>query len=126
MPIYEYECLTCELPFEKQLPMAEYNAPQACPECGGEARRMVSMTSFVLKGDDWTSKNLRVKSQMAAKNARLDQKARDHVAPISPPLTPNVGGEQVDSWSEAKKLAASQGKDASSYDPMIKQEKTAR
>ncbi len=45
--------------------------------------------------------------------------------PIST-LLPNVGGEVVDSWSEAKKLAESKGKVSETYDHMVKKEVEAK
>jgi hypothetical protein len=60
---------------------------------------------------------------MAEKNRRLDQKQaeRKREAP-GVRLAPNVEGERVGSWSEAKKLAESKGKDGSTYEPMIRKE----
>jgi putative FmdB family regulatory protein len=36
MPIYEYECRTCETRFEKLLSMSKMNEPltEGCPNCG--------------------------------------------------------------------------------------------
>lgn len=122
MAVYAYECEGCGADFEKNLPMAQFDDPQVCPECGAGSKRVVVPVNFVLKGDGWTGKNLRVKEQMTRKNARLKRKQKDHVGP-GPQLAPNVDGERVDSWSEAKKLAASQGKSAESYDPLIRKER---
>jgi putative FmdB family regulatory protein len=123
MPTYEFSCPSCEHDFERILKLSEYETPQLCPQCGAVSRRWVSKTSFVLAGDDWPSKALRVKGQMSRKNRRLDRKMKDHREPLSQRLSPNVGGERVDSWAEAQKLAASKGKDASSYEPFVRQEK---
>jgi len=122
MAIYAYECQMCGMCFEKQLPMALFDEPQKCPECEGDSKRVVVPVNFVLKGDGWTGKNLRVKGQMTRKNNRLKRKQQDHVGP-GPQLAPNVNGERVESWGEAKKLAASQGKSAESYDPLIRKER---
>jgi len=122
MAIYAFECRNCGSDFEKNLPMAKYDEPQACPDCGGESQRIVVPVNFVLKGDGWTGKNLRIKSQMTRKNERLKRRQKDHVGP-GPQLAPNVDGERVESWTEAKKLAASQGKAADSYDHMIRKER---
>jgi len=122
MPTYEFMCQACQEPFEKLLRMSEYEQPQVCPACGSsDTYRKISLSSFVLKGDGWTSKDLRAKGQMTRRNNRMGQKMKDHVAPKEK-LVPNVGGEQVDTWSEAKKLAASKGKDASSYDALVHKE----
>lgn len=52
MPVYEYECSGCRNVFEVQQRIAD--APLAsCPECGGEVRKIISMSSFQLKGGGW-------------------------------------------------------------------------
>ena len=53
MPIYEYCCDNCQKVFEEWTRHVGDNATQACPECGGAAGRIVSNTSFVLKGGGW-------------------------------------------------------------------------
>jgi putative FmdB family regulatory protein len=124
LPIYTYACDVCEIPFEQALPLARYDEPQACPSCGAIARKTVAMVSFNLAGDGWASKNGRVAAQMAEKNRRLaaKQEERRRDAP-GVKLAPNVGGERVDSWSDAKKLAESQGKNGASYDKLVAAEK---
>jgi putative FmdB family regulatory protein len=122
MPTYTYECSVCGEPFERVLHMSESDEPQTC-QCGGLGKKTISMPNVIFKGDGWVSKNLRVAGQMAEKNRRLDQKQaeRKREAP-GVRLAPNVEGERVDSWSDAKKLAESKGKDGSTYDPMIRKE----
>lgn len=52
MPVYEYECKDCAKIFEVQQRMAD--KPLAvCPECQGEVKKLVSMSSFQLKGSGW-------------------------------------------------------------------------
>ena len=52
MPVYEYECNGCQKVFEMQQRIAD--APiTVCPECGGEVRKLISMSSFQLKGGGW-------------------------------------------------------------------------
>jgi putative FmdB family regulatory protein len=53
MPIYEYACSACEDRFEMLQPVGAA-PPDACPVCGApDVRRLVSVTSFVLKGSGW-------------------------------------------------------------------------
>ena len=127
MPIYEYACDACEGVFDRMLPMSRSDEPQPCPECAGPTRKRVSLPHVIFKGDDWATKNGRVAAQMREKNRRLDQKqeARKRDAP-GVTLAPNVGGERVGSWSEAQKLAASQGKDASTYEKRVKTERALK
>ncbi len=52
MPIYEYRCEGCGTVFEKiQKGFDEHE--ETCPQCGGQASRIMSNTSFVLKGSGW-------------------------------------------------------------------------
>ncbi len=52
MPIYEYECDGCGKRHEI---MQKITAkPLAhCPDCGGRMHKLISHTSFVLKGSGW-------------------------------------------------------------------------
>ncbi|GAB7023090.1 FmdB family zinc ribbon protein [Salidesulfovibrio brasiliensis] len=52
MPIYEYQCEKCSNVFEEWQTGFE-EKDQECPECGGSAKRLISNTSFVLKGSGW-------------------------------------------------------------------------
>lgn len=52
MPIYEYECRACGKKHEiiqkhSDNPVAE------CPDCRGSMRKLISNSSFVLKGTGW-------------------------------------------------------------------------
>lgn len=54
MPIYEYQCEACSEVVEawqslKDEPMKE------CPACSGALKKLVSMSSFQLKGGGWYS-----------------------------------------------------------------------
>ena len=54
MPIYEYSCPACGITFEEWVrTSSEADKTQACPQCGAEAPRMLSNTSFILKGEGW-------------------------------------------------------------------------
>jgi putative FmdB family regulatory protein len=54
MPVYEYECSGCKKVFEVQQRIAD--APLAvCPDCGAAVRKLISMSSFQLKGGGWYS-----------------------------------------------------------------------
>lgn len=52
MPVYEYECPTCQSVIEVQQKIAD--PPLAsCPECQSPVRKLMSMSSFQLKGGGW-------------------------------------------------------------------------
>jgi putative FmdB family regulatory protein len=52
MPIYEYQCRSCGKRIEI---MQHFNDPPltVCDACGGEVKKLISNTSFVLKGSGW-------------------------------------------------------------------------
>jgi len=55
MPTYEYECRACGHAFEREQRIHE-EPIRTCPRCKkDEARRLISRTSFVLKGSGWYS-----------------------------------------------------------------------
>ena len=106
--------------------MAEFDTPQIC-DCGTSdlsKRIIASSVGFVLKGDGWTGKNIKIKGQMARRRQTLEGKERERkMDGPSIHLAPNVGGERVESWADAQRLAKSKGKDASSYDAVVRKER---
>lgn len=52
MPIYEYRCNKCSKEFELIQKITDEPASK-CPDCGGKIERLVSATSFSLKGGGW-------------------------------------------------------------------------
>ena len=55
MPTYEYACDKCGHEFEREQRITD-DPVKTCPECRGrKVRRLISSTSFVLKGSGWYS-----------------------------------------------------------------------
>ncbi len=54
MPIYEYKCNDCKKVIEIH---QNINDPEKtiCPYCNGKIKRIMSYTSFVLKGNGWAN-----------------------------------------------------------------------
>lgn len=124
MPTYTYHCETCDDEFDNLVPLANYQDPQPCPTCEAMSpRTMGSFPGTIFRGDGWASKNNRIAGQMKEKNKRLKAKEREQKGDgMVPSLAPNVGGERTGSWSEAAKLARSQGKNTSGYDRRARKE----
>ena len=53
MPIYEYECGSCGNISEQIESMNNADTTKPCPKCGKTAQRIMSNTSFQLKGGGW-------------------------------------------------------------------------
>ncbi|MFH0959490.1 MAG: zinc ribbon domain-containing protein [Pseudomonadota bacterium] len=52
MPVYEYRCEKCGNEFEAWQRISD--APiECCSECGGKASKLISQSTFVLKGSGW-------------------------------------------------------------------------
>ncbi|MCH2171278.1 zinc ribbon domain-containing protein [Myxococcota bacterium] len=53
MPVYEYACGKCESEFEVEQRITE-DPLKTCPKCRSrKVKRLISRTSFVLKGGGW-------------------------------------------------------------------------
>lgn len=52
MPVYEYQCKSCQREFEYQQRMSDPEK-DTCEACGGSLERVISRTSFALKGGGW-------------------------------------------------------------------------
>lgn len=53
MPIYEYACPSCGKTFEEWLHSGSDSETMPCPLCGALSSRVISNTSFILKGGGW-------------------------------------------------------------------------
>ena len=67
MPIYEYRCDDCNQIFEEWQSGFE-EKEVACPVCGTPSKRIMSNTSFILKGSGWYVTDYAAKNPSAAGN----------------------------------------------------------
>lgn len=126
---YEYHCSECETKYVCYVPMSDFDKEQPCPQCEtGNKKVFKPCTNHVFRGDGWSTKNERIKNQMRKKNEKLDNRQYEMKKDtnVGGRLAPNVNGERVDSWSDAQKLAKSQGKNTSSYDKLVANEKKGK
>ncbi len=52
MPIYEYKCRKCNKKFEVFQGISD-NEVKTCEFCGGPVNKLISLSSFHLKGSGW-------------------------------------------------------------------------
>lgn len=53
MPIFEYECEKCKKITEKYVMTNYENEYTICNGCGNKAKKIISNSTFVLKGGGW-------------------------------------------------------------------------
>ena len=73
MPIYEYECMTCGKR-QEVLQRHDDTPLTTCSNCGGHMKKLMSSTSFVLKGTGWYKNDYASKS---TKNEKADKEKAD-------------------------------------------------
>lgn len=54
--IYEFRCEVCGKINVESLPITTKKKQTICQYCGGIARRIISKSTFILKGKKWASK----------------------------------------------------------------------
>jgi len=70
MPIYEYECTSCCNVFEVFQRMTEDSLTN-CPDCSGPVKKLVSVSSFQLKGGGWYADGYTSKSSNGSGSSSL-------------------------------------------------------
>lgn len=77
MPIYEYRCESCGEEFEAHQRITEDPLTEHA-DCGGAVRRLISRTSFALRGDGWYSDHYGLKkSENGGNGASSDASAKE-------------------------------------------------
>ena len=87
MPIYEYECPACEQVLEVQQRMSD-DPLTSCPDCGGQVKKLVSMSSFHLKGGGWYSDGYSTASKASEEKKSTPSKETK----ATPPCQSGQGG----------------------------------
>jgi putative FmdB family regulatory protein len=49
MPLYEYQCQSCGVRFERRQHMSD-DPVSTCPECGGEVHRLIQPVGVIFRG----------------------------------------------------------------------------
>jgi putative FmdB family regulatory protein len=123
MARYDYKCKICgkvreEIHFMNETP--EFR----CSTCNGlmEKQFTPNIAGFVLKGGTeaihWKEKRMRM-----AKREILGKKQKERYG-TGPKIQPNVAGMEVDTWSDAQRVAKEAGMNAQSYEPYVQKEKS--
>lgn len=81
MPLYEYRCSKCNNLFQLMEKISASNESRRCPKCGGEAKKIISLSSFHLKGGGWYVTDYKGKSNG---NSANKESACSAASPESP------------------------------------------
>lgn len=126
MPLYDLKCLNEKCEHIEEDLFLSFNENLEEIRCSKCSSKMKSITfggnGTVFKGMGWASKNLKVKDEKKRKNDYLSKKQKEEHATLQ--LVPNIGGVEVDSFSDAAKLAKESGLDYKSYEKYAKEEKS--
>jgi len=76
MPIYEYECTSCCKVIEVIQRMTE-DPLTNCPDCSGPVNKLVSKSSFQLKGGGWYADGYSSKSSNGSGSTPKDKSTKD-------------------------------------------------
>ena len=89
MPIYEYSCKKCGKQFEAFQGISEPDL-KTCKFCRGKVQKMMSLSSFTLKGTGWYATDYAGKKPGAAKTAKKEEASGDSTSTATD--TPSVTG----------------------------------
>lgn len=78
MPLYEYECQSCGVRFERRQHMTD-DPVKICPECGGEVNRLIQPVGIIFKGSGFYVTDNRAKSptSVPGKSKRSSQSSKE-------------------------------------------------
>lgn len=121
MPIYEYQCPKCGNIFEEWAKASEAHKEEPCPQCGALSPRIISRTSFVLKGDGWY-----VSDYGYRKGITEDGGAGASVPAPGKPTTPAKQGEKALATTDAKPASETKAAPAPKAEKPAKPAKAAK
>jgi putative FmdB family regulatory protein len=100
MPIYEYQCKNCGV-FEVTQRIVE-DALKECPTChGADLHRLISHTSFVLKGSGWYA------TDYASKSSTKSDTADGSASPATSTASSDSGSNGTASSGESSSSSSS-------------------
>jgi putative FmdB family regulatory protein len=101
VPIYEYKCTCCNEEFEVMQSFSD-KPLKKCKKCGGKVKKLVSTSSFHLKGNGWY-----VTDYSRSGSAGTKPSPKKNVEPSSSPehASPAKTPEKTESKKESKTAA---------------------
>jgi putative FmdB family regulatory protein len=107
MPIYEYHCELCGV-FEVTQRITE-SPLTACPTCESDVRRLISLTSFVLKGSGWYATDYARSNGKSSESSSGDTGTKEGTASASG-ATPTASPSDSSTTSTTESVKSSSDK----------------
>ncbi len=113
MPIYEYSCTKCGNTVEAMQKMSDPPLKK-CPKCGGALSKVMSSTSFVLKGSGWYATDYAKKGNGSAnssgngKRADFKDRMKDIEAKKDAPSAEKIAEKTSDAGVEKAPVAGAE------------------
>jgi putative FmdB family regulatory protein len=104
MPIYEYECTSCCKVIEVIQRMTE-NPLTNCPDCSGPVNKLVSKSSFQLKGGGWYADGYSSKSSNGSGSTSKDKSTKDKLTKNTSTKAEKTTSRSSDSAATTKSKA---------------------
>lgn len=92
MPIYEYQCKKCGKQFEAFQGITEPDL-KICKFCKGKVHKMMSLSSFSLKGSGWYATDYAGKKSKTAKPAKKETTSSEST-PIASDATSGTSAKE--------------------------------
>ena len=93
MPIYEYRCKKCGKQFEAFQGISEPDL-KTCKFCKGKVQKMMSLSSFSLKGTGWYATDYAGKKTSTAKTAKKEEASADSTSTVADTSSSVSGKEE--------------------------------
>ena len=109
MPIYEYLCDKCAHEFEAEQRITD-DPIRTCPQCRSrKVRRLISQTSFVLKGSGWYSDLYSSRNAKSDSAPKEDSSAKE-AGPDAAAASGSTSADESAPASKGKKESDTAGK----------------
>ena len=101
MPLYEYQCESCQKRFEK---IQKFSDPpiETCPSCGGHVNKLLSSPAIQFKGTGWYITDYAKKSspESSSKTTSGSSSSSSSSTDSSSPTTPAAPSSDTSSKKE--------------------------
>ena len=100
MPIYEYECESCDERFELMQKFSD-KPVRKCPKCGGAVHKVLSAPALLFKGSGWYVTDYANPARKKAQKADADGKTNGAKTSETPSASPSTTSDKAATKADA-------------------------